>query len=172
MQLQNTTLDDVSAVIGFSATLRLAAWFGGRTQNLYVPQEAADGQVLVLLLGMDNAQRLSREWGGQMLAIPGIGDYEDMQRKRHVGRMFEKGFGTREIASQMRLSERRVQQICRELEVAGLIPVQGPKLPRKNAPENGGSALGDAFGVSSANGDVAARPESGPPRAFFARGRG
>ena len=172
MNLQNTTLDDVSAVIGFSATLRLAAWYGGRTQNLYVPQEAVEGQVLVLLLGMDNAQRLSREWGGQMLAIPGIEAYEDMQRKRHVGRMFEKGFGTREIASQMRLSERRVQQICRELEVAGLIPVQGPKMPRKNAPENRGVDSDAGLEVSSTSGNVAGRAESGPPRAFFARGRG
>lgn len=172
MNLQNTTLDDVSAVIGFSATLRLAAWFGGRTQNLYVPQEAAEGQVLALLLGLENAQRLSREWGGQTLAIPGIEAYEDMQRKRHVGRMFEKGFGTREIASQMRLSERRVQQICRELEVAGLIPVQGPKMPRKSAPENRGSHLDTGREVSGTHANVPPRPESGPPRAFFGRGRG
>lgn len=134
MQLQNTTLDDVAALIGFSATLQLAAWYGGRTQNLYVPQEVVEGHTLAVLLGLANAQRLSREWGGQLLAIPGIEAYEDLVRKRHVGRMFEKGFGTREIASQMRVSERRVQQICRELEVAGLIPVQGPRRPKIEPP--------------------------------------
>jgi hypothetical protein len=149
MNIQNTTLDDVAAVIGFSATLRLAAWFGGRTQNLYVPQQAAEGQTLVILLGMANAMRLSAEWGGEHLAVPGIEDYEDFVRKRHVGRMFEKGFGTREIASQMRLSERRVQQICRELEVAGLIPVQGPKKNGGIVPQKIGGIVAQKKGGSS-----------------------
>ena len=50
MEQQNTTLDDISSVIGFSPTLRLSAWYGNGN-NLYIPDRVEDGQVLVLLLG-------------------------------------------------------------------------------------------------------------------------
>lgn len=163
MQIQNTTLDDVAAVIGFSAALRLSAWFGGRAQNLYVPSDPEDDGKLVVIVGLENARRLALHWGGTSLAIPGIDDYENHVRKRQISRMFEKGFGTREIASQMRISERRVQQICRELEVAGLIPPQGPKMPGKSAPQKRGSVLGG----TSMSDNAASGPVSGPPRGFF-----
>lgn len=158
MDVRNTTLDDIASVIGFSATLRLAAWFGDGTSNLYVPEAVEEGQVLVKLLGMPNAQRLTAEWGKQHLAIPRLRDYEDDVRKKIVGRMFEKGFGSREIAGHLRLSERRVQQICRELETVGLIAVQGPspeKCPQKSRGKKQGEVALDAL-----------------PAAFFRQGRG
>lgn len=133
MDLQKTTLEDVAAVIGFTATLRLSAWFGDGTSNCYVPLVAEEGQLLVRLIGFPAANALSKEWGGDHLAVPRLRDYEDDMRKKAIGRMFEKGFGSREIAAHLRISERRVQQICRELEVAGLIDIVGP---RENAPEN------------------------------------
>lgn len=125
MELKNTTLDDIAAVIGFSATLRLVAWFGDGG-NLYVPLTAEEGSRLVRLLGISAARQLCLNWPGEHLAIPRLRDHEDDLRKRFVARMIEKGFGTREIASMQRMSERRVQQILRELEVAGLVQVAGP----------------------------------------------
>lgn len=125
MELRNTTLDDISAVIGFSATLRLVAWFGDGS-NLYVPTMAEEGHLLVRLLGMPAAKRLCEAWPGEHLAVPRLRDHEDDLRKRSVARFIEKGFGTREIAGILRVSERRVQQILRELEVAGLVQVAGP----------------------------------------------
>ena len=125
MELRNTTLDDISAVIGFSATLRLVAWFGDGG-NLYVPNSAEDGHLLVRLLGLPSAKRLCEAWPGEHLAVPRLRDHEDDLRKRSVARFIEKGFGTREVAGILRVSERRVQQILRELEVAGLVQVAGP----------------------------------------------
>ena len=134
-----TTLEDISAVVGLTATLRLAAWFGDGTSNAYVPQEAEEGQLLVRLIGLPAAKALSKEWGGEHLAVPRLRDYEDDMRKKAIGRMFEKGFGSREIAAHLRISERRVQQICRELEVAGLIAIVGPReLPEDFPAENEG----------------------------------
>ena len=144
MELKNTTLDDLSAVIGFSATLRLAAWFGDGS-NLYVPTQVTVEQLLSRLIGLSNAQRLSAEWGGEHIAIPRLKDYEDDVRKRIVGRMFEKNFGTREIAGHMRMSERRVQQICRELEMSGLIPVQGPRKTPVVVENTGGNLPAEFF---------------------------
>ena len=125
MEQRNTTLDDISAVIGFSATLRLVAWYGAGS-NLYEPIVAEKGHLLVRLLGMAAAKRLCETWPGEHLAVPRLRDHEDDLRKRFVARMIEKGFGTREIAGMQRISERRVQQILRELEVAGLVQVAGP----------------------------------------------
>lgn len=132
MELKNTTLDDVAAVIGFSATLRLAAWFGDGG-NLYVPEKINAEQVLARLIGVSAAQRLCDEWGGEHLALPRLTAYEDDVKRRVVGRMLEQGFSTREVSTHIRISERRIQQIARELESAGLIEVI---VSRKNQKKN------------------------------------
>jgi len=132
MEQRNTTLDDIAAVIGFTATVRLAAWYGNGN-NLYVPDVVADDQVLVRLLGRSAAERLSVEFGREWLAIPRLSGYDEDVRRQRVGSMLEKGFSTREVARHERVSERRVQQLCRELEVAGLISPIGPvKRPGKS----------------------------------------
>lgn len=134
MDIRNTTLDDVAAVIGFSATLRLAAWFGDGG-NLYVPETVTEQQVLSRLIGFSAARLLSQQWGGEHLALPRLRAYEDDVLRRMVGRMLEKNFSSREVAVHMRISERRVQQIARELEQAGLIDVVLPKKAEKKTPE-------------------------------------
>jgi len=140
MELKGTTLDDISAVVGFSAALRLSAWYGD-IGSLYVPINVEDDQVLSMLLGTSAAERLSKEWGGELLSIPRLHAYEHDVKRRTIKRMLERGFGAREVSEYVRLSERRVQQICRELEVIGLLE---PVVPRrgkafvKNAGENDG----------------------------------
>lgn len=138
MELKNTTLDDVCGVIGFSATLRLAAWFGD-SGNLYVPESVEPGQVLSKLIGVNLAKKLSKEWGGEHLSLPRLGAYEEDVKKRVISRMLEHKMSTREISVHIRLSERRVQQIARELEQVGLIDIilpvknQSEKTPAKRA---------------------------------------
>lgn len=142
MAVKNTTLDDLSAVIGFSATLRLAAWFGDGVSNLYVPAEVREDSTLVKLVGLAAARRLSEEWGNQHIAVPYINEHEVDVRRRAIARMLERGFGTREISAHLRISERRVQQICRELEAQGLIPVIGPvKVGRRNSEDDESPSL-------------------------------
>lgn len=125
MDIQNTTLDDIAAVIGFSATLRLSAWFGNGN-NLYVPDTVEDGQVLVRLIGRSAAERLTQAFGREHLAVPRLAAYEEDVRRKRIASLLEGGFSTRQISQFDRISERRVQQICRELEVAGLITPVGP----------------------------------------------
>jgi len=124
--LKNTTRDDISAVVGFSATLRLSAWFGD-LGNLYIPAEMEEAHTLVKLLGMSAARRLSTEFGGQYLNVPRIKGYEEDVQRCFIGKMAAMGCSTREITHMARVGERRVQQICRDLEAAGLIPVMLPK---------------------------------------------
>lgn len=126
MSIRNTTLDDISAVIGFTATLRLSAWFGD-ANSLYVPEKITPNCVLAKLIGEPAAKAMTKEWGGINLAIPRLRSFEEDHRKQFIARMLERGFGTREISTHLRMSERRVQQIMRELEMDGLIrPVSRP----------------------------------------------
>ena len=41
----NTNIDDVAAIIGFSATVRLIQWFGG--SNIYIPGEATRNRAIL-----------------------------------------------------------------------------------------------------------------------------
>lgn len=141
MDLKNTSLDDLSSVIGFSATLRLVAWFGD-AGNLYVPVQAAEEQVIVKLIGLASAKRLSAEWPGEHINVPRLSDYEVDMRRGAIAKMLESGMSTREVSHVLQISERRVQQICRELETAGLIDVVGPAKDRaKSAAEKAGELL-------------------------------
>lgn len=130
MELRNSTLDDIAAVIGFTATLRLVVWFGD-TGSVYVPVNADDGQ-LVQLIGNSAARRLSKEWGGEHITVPRLTSYENDMKNRMIGHMLQKGCSAREVSHLARLSERRVQQVCRELEAAGLIPVISGKKRQQN----------------------------------------
>ena len=140
MDRTNTTLDDIAAVIGFSATLRLSAWYGNGN-NLYVPNNVEEGQVLVLLIGRSAAQRLTEEFGGGHLAVPRIVSYEEDCRRQRVATLLTRGFSTREVSRFEKVSERRIQQICRELEQCGIIAPVGPApkdccwMPLEAAPE-------------------------------------
>jgi hypothetical protein len=131
MQIPNTTLDDICALIGMNATLHLVVWFGG--QGIYIPEVANENSLLVRLIGLSNAQKLSKEWPCERLHIPTFRAYEDLQKRKSIGRQFEMGFSSTEIANSFRMTERRVQQICRELEVAGLIDIVGPPTRKKAA---------------------------------------
>jgi hypothetical protein len=143
MELHKTVLEDICAVIGLTATLRLSAWYGDADCGIWVPLNVEEGQVLVNLVGMPAARRLSAEWGGKALRIPKLTLYTDDVRKRLVGMMLELGFSTHECAGQLKISQRRVQQILRELEAAGLVGPIGPveKSRGKNAGEKSGGKM-------------------------------
>lgn len=149
MEYRNTTLDDISSVIGFTLTLRLAAWFGN-TNNLYVPERVEDGQVLVRLIGRGPAERMAEAFPNEWLAIPRLTAYEEDERRHRIALMLARRFSTREVSKLERISERRVQQICRELEVAGIIAPIGrdttmelhPELPREKAPRKNAQEKG------------------------------
>ena len=135
MESKNTTLDDIAAEIGLTATLRLSAWFA--EDRCHVPTFVEEGQLLVRLIGMSAARKLTQAFPGELLAIPRLTQYENDVRNRQIGRWLVKDCSTREISNWLRMSERRVQQICRELELAGLIDPVGPGKsgPKKPGPK-------------------------------------
>lgn len=162
IDLKNTILEDVAAVIGFTATLRLVAWFGDRG-NLYIPDKVEEGQLLVRLIGMSAAKKLTQEWGHQHIHVPRLRQYEDDLMKREVGRLFEHNMNSREIASMKRVGERRVQQICRELEIAGLISIVTPKNTAANVVE----ITGDSAPKNMGGKNFKEKPAADLPLSFF-----
>lgn len=123
MEVRNTTLDDLSALIGFTATLRLAVWFGDRKTNLYVPNTVGEGQSLVGLIGESAARRLSAEFGRQHINVPSL--HSALREKRYelVHRRLLEGAGSKSISKEVGISERRVSQLRVEFERLGLLPM-------------------------------------------------
>lgn len=128
MPYRNTTLDDLAEVIGFTPTLRLAAWFSldKSKEKMYVPANVNESQLIPRLVGMSVAERLAKEFPNELLAIPSLRQYDDTLRKRRVALLLGKGLNWGQVSQLENISERRVQQLCRELEQAGLIDALGP----------------------------------------------
>jgi hypothetical protein len=117
----NTSIDDVAAIIGFSATVRLIQWFGG--SNLYVPSEAVTGHPLAALMGESALRALCLEFGDQTIWIPkDMVAQSDMETKKAVAKAVLKGRGSLAISVELGITQRQVQRVRRELEAAGLLP--------------------------------------------------
>lgn len=119
MQTRNTTLDDLSAVIGFTATARLASWFGGR--NLYVPLRAKSGDLLPDLIGMAATKRLVDEFGGDWLAMPSLAIALRDSRYAMLCRRMQEGEPLMSIAEDVKMSRRRLEQLRVEFRSLGLL---------------------------------------------------
>ena len=133
---QNTVLDDVCGLIGFSATIRLIEWYGGR--HVYVPETPADDHPLALLLGAAALRALSREFGSTMIWVPKDATgkrRQGIQTKKAVARLLNKGHLVAQVAHSLGMSARQVSRIAQELLTLGLVssipaaPAQSPAAP-------------------------------------------
>lgn len=120
MPSTNTTIEDVCAVIGFTATAKLIDWFGGH--NIYVPSHASDDHTLACLIGMPAMRALCAEFGDGTIWIPATVHTERVVVKKQVAELFKQGGGSRSVSDATGLSQRHVQRIRLELEEAGLLP--------------------------------------------------
>lgn len=130
MDVKNTTHEDLAQIIGFSATIRLSAYYGGK--NMTVPKHVSERHVLAQLIGMSAAKLLSAEYAGVNFAVPTLNLAEVELRNAKVLGMFRQGASSDKIAATTGLSVRRVQQLRVQFEDLGWLP----KILRKNAGEN------------------------------------
>lgn len=126
----NTTLDDISAVIGYSATRTLVAWCGGKW--LRIPAAATPDSRLAKLLGAPVLQRLVSAWPGQRLWVPMDHGYWLDRRDSQLAHLASHGISDSDIAVHLGVSRQRVQQIRAKLAAENLIE----KPARETAPEN------------------------------------
>ena len=125
MQSRNTTLDDLAAIIGFTATVRFSMWFGSRSHrhNTYIPTTVSETHAIAMLIGAPAMRRLVDEFGGEHLSVPSLhGAFLDSRNATIRDRLME-GASVKKIAEETGLTERRVQQIRTEIENLGLMPM-------------------------------------------------
>lgn len=119
MVIKNTTLDDLSSIIGLSATIRLAAWWGGK--NLYIPADPDGDMRLTSLIGLPAARRLTAAYAREHIAVPSLHGLMIEQRNVRIFYDLTAGKSIKEIAQKNDLSERRVAQIRDEYRRLNLL---------------------------------------------------
>lgn len=121
MSAANGVLEDICAEIGFGATIRLAAVYGGR--SLYVPKAFDVQHQLCVLLGESPYKALVREYGATSLNVPRIEEFDRWRRVREVSVMLAKGFTVSDIAGALCMTTRNVGELRRRCEEIGLVPM-------------------------------------------------
>lgn len=111
-------IEDVGAEIGFTATTTLVLWYGG--SSLYVPTVIDEAHVLARLIGIPALRRLVAAFGGESVWIPHATKQCDT-RARRVARLLAAGRTEREIAEEVGISARRVQQLRARLVADGIV---------------------------------------------------
>lgn len=136
MDVKNTTLDDLAPIVGFTATIRLTAYYGGK--NMTVPKHVSDKHVLAKLIGMSAAKKLSDEYAGCRFWVPTLHVAEIEVRNAKVLERLRCRVSTDKIAAETGLTVRRVQQLRAQFESAGFLP---EILSGENQQENSGENL-------------------------------
>lgn len=116
----NGTLEDLGAVIGFSATIRLVSWYGGSTLN--VPSEMRDAHPLNMIIGASAFKLLVEEWPGEAIKVPINAEYHESIRHRAVAALVAAGMVARDIGSVLYMTPRHVNRLRVEAEERGLLP--------------------------------------------------
>lgn len=143
MERTNGILEDICAEIGYGATTALVAWFGNG--NLYIPETVSEQHPIAKAIGVKPLQRLSAAWGGETLWVADCAAEARDRRDRAVAILLGQGKGAKDIAREVGLTERRVQQIRVRLEQTGLIPLVLTAhgiTPAENAEETSGENAG------------------------------
>lgn len=135
MDVKNTTLDDLAPIVGFTATIRLTAYYGGK--NMTVPKHVSDKHVLAKLIGMSAAKKLSEEYAGCRFWVPTLHVAEIEMRNAKVLERLRCRVSTDKIAVETGLTVRRVQQLRAQFESAGFLPeILSGEFPQENSGEN------------------------------------
>ncbi|MFN7817843.1 MAG: Mor transcription activator family protein [Burkholderiales bacterium] len=117
----NGVVEDIGAVIGYTACSALVDWFGGG--YLRIPNSIEVKHPVCRVIGEPAFKRLIAEFGGTKLWIPLDYQREQDRRDRMIAVMFHLGLGSKQIASLVSMSERHVQLVRQRVEELGLLPL-------------------------------------------------
>lgn len=149
--VNNTTLDDICACVGFTATTVLQAWYGGRSIRL--PDRLTADWGIAHLVGSSAAralwQRFRVELGMERLTIPNGAEARRYERNVQIARMLADGATLPEVGRRFRITLRQVQNLRRDLVADGWLwydaATGGARLPRGRAGSIQGAKI---FGTS------------------------
>ncbi|MCF8483316.1 MAG: helix-turn-helix domain-containing protein [Rhodospirillum sp.] len=105
----HAALSGVAEAVGLEIAAALVAKRPG--EIVYVPHEIAPDHPLALDLGLDQARRLAKHYGGDRIDVPMSLTDETLARRRMVLELRAAGWTTVEIARRARCTQRRVWQI-------------------------------------------------------------
>ena len=119
--LPNTVLVDISAEIGFNATMALAGWFGGNL--IRIPLEASPNNEIAKVIGFIPFSRLVKAFAGQHIHIPkGNLPTTIFSRRRKVRDLLRSGKSVAQTAEAVGVTVTWIFSIRRDLELSGLLP--------------------------------------------------
>lgn len=128
--LIGSVLDDLSPVVGFTATLAIAAWWSDR--NLYVPAVARADHPLVSVIGLPALRALVAEFGGQTLPIPADAQALRFRRDRAICERYAEGWTPARVADEFELSARRAEQLRADLIDRGWLDFAAGRLAKRS----------------------------------------
>lgn len=103
----NGWTEELGAVIGTSATLRLIAVFGG--SSLYIPAGTSDDHVIAHVIGSTAFSHLVQAFGGDVLPIPLGDEFSYLRKVRRTVELQAAGETVAAIAKKFGCSERQVR---------------------------------------------------------------
>ncbi len=125
-----TNLDDLCAVIGYTATRILFVWFAGR--QLYVPHIPRDTHPVRKLIGDSAFVALVREFGDQHIRIPGTDEENRYKRNRDIAVRLAAGETLASVAADVGLTERQARALRAQMERDGWLGyAQGVRARRR-----------------------------------------
>lgn len=151
-------LEPICTVIGYTATRKLAAWYGG--QALHVPTVVRPDHPLVGLIGLRAVTSLVNAWPGERFRIPDAQDDDRYRRDRVIAEMLVAGASCAAIGQLMGITTRRVETLRVEMEQEGFLQfAEAPRLRSRGVPP-GGSLPRPTLGLDiPAHRDASGSPE-------------
>lgn len=104
-----SSLEEIAEVIGREGALKLVNECGGT--RIFVPRNLRIQHKLVILLGMEQARRLSSHFGGETLTVVRAANLLRRTRNREIVRRYDAGEGVRQLARDHCLTERQIYAI-------------------------------------------------------------
>jgi hypothetical protein len=100
---------EVVQITDEDTTMRLVYHFGG--SRIYIPKYPKEGKGISQAIGLEAANKLAANYGGDYLHIPFCKALKQEMRDRQILAARRQGAKTAELAKQFNLSQRRVQEI-------------------------------------------------------------
>jgi len=128
MQTNNTVLEDIAAEIGFGATVRLAAVYGGST--IRIPIKCSDGHPLVKILGHTCVVRLAAMFPSpETLDVPNLAEFERWRKVKAVASLASRDVPKADIATLTAMSPRHVGNMLKLAAEVGLVEAKPDRKP-------------------------------------------
>lgn len=119
--MQPSIIEDIGAIIGVSATMRLMALFGGT--KLHIPKTIRADHPIAHVIGAAAAAQLATHFASEHIDLPEGEEFMRLHRVRRVASLLRTGMSPRDVGMLVGVSTRQAGNYRTEAERLGLLPV-------------------------------------------------